>query len=432
MPPRRRLLAFLASVLLVLSFTACGGGSDDDAADGGGAGRSTTGDTAASTDDPASTEGDDDAAASTEGEDGGSDAPLEDPYDGYSSEVYDDGAAWICRPDLDDDVCRDLDVTELAPDGARTVQEREPAADPPVDCFYVYPTVSSDPGVNSDREFGPEDPEARTVVAQAAQYARSCRVFAPVYRQVTLAGLGSGSFAEGGPVAYEDVLDAWKTYVSQFSDGRGVVLIGHSQGAGLLSRLLAEEVDDEPAIRERLVAAHLFGTSVQAPEGAGVGGTFDAIGACSAPDDVGCLVTWSSYPATAPPVENAIFGGAGDEGQRSLCVDAVALLGREHATAIAPTQAPLVGGIEGTDDLETQFVALPDALDVACESTDGYDYLAVGIADEADPRPVAGLVTETLGPTWGLHLVDMTVALDDLVELAARQGAAFVGGGGGG
>lgn len=430
MVPRRRLLASLASAVLVLCLTACGGGSDDDAADGGRADRSTTGDDAASTDGDVgvSTDGDsDEAAPPSDGEAEDADEPLEDPYDGHSSKVYDDGAAWICRPDLDDDVCRDLDVTELGVDGTRTVEEREPAADPPVDCFYIYPTVSSDPGINSDRQFGPEDNEARTVVAQAAQYARSCRVFAPVYRQVTLAGLGSGGFAEGGPVAYEDVLDAWKTYISQFSDGRGVVLIGHSQGAGLLSRLLAEEVDGDPAVRERLVAAHLFGTSVEVPEGAEVGGTFEAIGACATPDEVGCVVTWSSYPATTPPVENAIFGGAGDDGQRSLCVDAVALLGRERATAVAPTQAPLVGGIEGTDELETQFVALPDALEVACESTDGYDYLAVGLADEADPRPVAGLVTETLGPTWGLHLVDMTVALDDLVELAARQGAAFVG-----
>jgi hypothetical protein len=36
------------------------------------------------------------------------------------------------------------------------------------------------------------------------------------------------------------VLDAWQTYVSEHNDGRGVVLIGHSQGTDYLKRLIAE------------------------------------------------------------------------------------------------------------------------------------------------------------------------------------------------
>ncbi|HEV7722283.1 MAG TPA: hypothetical protein VGO60_13415, partial [Iamia sp.] len=69
------------------------------------------------------------------------DEPQEvvDPYDGHTSEIYDEDASWICRPDLADDECRDLDVTVLNPDGTTTVEEREPAADPKIDCFYVYP-----------------------------------------------------------------------------------------------------------------------------------------------------------------------------------------------------------------------------------------------------------------------------------------------------
>ena len=130
-------------------------------------------------------------------------------------------------------------------------------------------------------EAGPDSPETQTVVAQAAQYARSCRVFAPLYRQVTLAGLGQGGFAEGGPIAYGDVLDAWQTYISQYNEGRGVIVIGHSQGAGLLSQLVAEEIDPDPALRDRLVAAHLFGTAVQVPEGELVGGTFQEVPGCS-------------------------------------------------------------------------------------------------------------------------------------------------------
>ena len=60
-----------------------------------------------------------------------------------------------------------------------------------IDCFYVYPTVSDDKSTNSDL---PIDPEERSIALyQAARYSQHCRVFAPMYRQVTLqAILGPG------------------------------------------------------------------------------------------------------------------------------------------------------------------------------------------------------------------------------------------------
>lgn len=409
-----RPLRVLLIALVALAIAACG--SDDD---GGGDATDTTTTTEAA---PAPS-----TDAPGEAPDEGADPSVTDPYDGYTSDVYGSDDTWICRPDLDDDACRDLDVTRIDASGERTVEARSPAEDPPIDCFYVYPTVSSDPGINSDLEVAPDDPEVQTVIAQAAQYAQSCRVFAPVYRQVTLAGLGAGGFAEGGEIAYDDVLDAWKTYVSQYSDGRGVIVIGHSQGAGLLRRLVAEEIDGTPEVQDRLVAAHLFGTAVQGPEGEGVGGSFTEIPACTEADEAGCVVTWSSYPTASPPVDGALFAKAEGDGQRALCVDAVGLLGREHGSAVVPVSAPLVGGIEGVDDVETRFVSLPDAVDVSCATTGVYDYLSVALTDPADTRPVGGLVEERLGPTWGLHLVDMSVSQDDLVELAARQGAAYDG-----
>ena len=52
-------------------------------------------------------------------------------------------------------------------DGTTEVQPHEAADDPPIDCFYVYPTVSLDPGGNSDMTAGPEE---RNVIR--AQFAR--------------------------------------------------------------------------------------------------------------------------------------------------------------------------------------------------------------------------------------------------------------------
>ena len=362
-------------------------------------------------------------------------APSAELYADHVSEVYGDEAAWICRGDLPDDECRDLDVTVIAPDGTRTVEERSPAADPPIDCFHVYPTVSLDPGPIADMTVAPGDNEVLTVVAQAAQFARSCRVFAPIYRQATVSAILEGDFAEVGATAYTDVVDAWKKYVSTWNDGRGVILIGHSQGMGHLKRLIADEVDDDEAVRSLLVAAYLFGGAIQVPPGEAVGGDFEHVPGCTAPDQTGCVVTWSTYAADRPAIPEAIFGRAGgdvfgeerDGSTRALCVDAVGLLGRDHATPIVPKGAPLIGGITGVEDITTRFATLPDALDVECDATERHDFLAARLADPDDPRPLDGLLVETLGAAWGLHLVDMTVALEDLVALAQRQGAAYAG-----
>jgi hypothetical protein len=35
------------------------------------------------------------------------------------------------------------------------------------------------------------------------------------------------------------------------------------------------------------------------------------------------------------------------------------------------------------------------------------------------------VVTQTLGPAWGLHLADVSIALGNLVDLVRQQGEAF-------
>ena len=65
-----------------------------------------------------------------------------------------------------------------------------------MDCFYVYLTVSDQQTLLATKA---KDPEIRSIALyQAARYSQHCRVFAPVYRQVTLAGLLGGD--QGGEI----------------------------------------------------------------------------------------------------------------------------------------------------------------------------------------------------------------------------------------
>ena len=68
---------------------------------------------------------------------------------------------------------------------------------PKIDCFYVYPTVSDQKGPNANLHI---DPEERSIALyQAARYSQYCRVFAPMYRQITVPALEAGQHRVPGP-----------------------------------------------------------------------------------------------------------------------------------------------------------------------------------------------------------------------------------------
>ena len=418
-PIRRGVAAVLAAALLL---AACSG--DDGADDDGGAGDDAAGE-----------------ASGTEATQGPAAAPLPADYEGYASEQYADDANWLCRPGLpaEADVCaRDLDATVVNADGTTEVQPHEPASDPPVDCFYVYPTTSFDETPNSDL-VPQEAEEIATVVNQAARLNATCRVFAPVYRQLTLGSIGGQG--GDGEMAYGDVVDAFKHYIANESDGRGFVLVGHSQGTGHLSTLIAEEIDDEPALRDRLVGAYLLGWAVGVPDGELVGGSFQNVPLCADDGEVGCVVTYASFRSTAPPPPNSFFGRPPGDGQVAGCVNPGSPSGGSATLqpyfSLEQPEGTLLGGTASavpfadparTAEVTTPFVTYPDLVEAECVAEGDYRYLELTVrGDPADPR--TDDIGGDLSPEWGMHLIDANVAMGDLVDLVSAQAEAYTGAG---
>lgn len=352
-----------------------------------------------------------------------------DPGDpGYVSPLY-DGQHWLCRPDQDDVCDGDLDLTEVAADGSERVVPFERAVDPPVDCFFVYPTTSLDPTVFADWEPGPE--EAFVATYEAARYQSVCRLYAPLYRQVTVMGLVSSTPADLD-AAYADVLDAWRHFLDQDSKGRPFLLIGHSQGTVHLARLIAEEIEGT-ALADRLVAAHLVGGFVEVPEGRDVGGSFASTPLCRDPSDTGCVVHYNTFRDTNPPGDDAFFGVAALPGREVACVNPAAPSGGDAPLqTILPNDAPLeVAALIGLQPgpfadprhapVSTPFYAMPGLIHGACARTaDGAAYLSVSVdGDATDPR--ADDIAGELLPGWGLHLVDVPLVMGDLVDLARAE-----------
>jgi hypothetical protein len=197
-------------------------------------------------------------------------------------------AEWLCRPEASPDPCAsDLDASIVTSTGARSLQPASAAANSPFDCFYVYPTVSEEEGPNADLTIQPA--ETDVAKAQAARFSSVCRVWAPMYRQVTLSALLTGGLAALN-TAYDSLFSDWQYYLQHLNAGRPFVLIGHSQGAAMLIRLIADQIDPNPSVRKRLVTAILAGGNLQVPTGKTVGATFNNIPLCTSTSMAGCVI----------------------------------------------------------------------------------------------------------------------------------------------
>jgi hypothetical protein len=330
---------------------------------------------------------------------------------------------WLCRPELTGNPCDgNLDATLVTRDG-RSVEPFTPAPDPPVDCFYVYPTVSRAKSTNAPLASAPEIVE--TARAQAARFASACKLYVPIYRQITALGLITGKISDQSAreLAHSDVVSAWHDYLLHYNHSRKVVLIGHSQGTLELTQLIQEEIDGNSAERERLLSALLIGGFVQVPPGQDVGGSFKHIPACRKPDQVGCVVAYNSYGSVPPP--DSIFGRPSGN-LEVLCVNPAAMAGGTgHPRPYIPTDtigAVAAARLGGVGAGRRGFIAFPDALTTGCRRQNGVNWLQVSVV--AGTSLPSTLLRPTLGPAWGLHRGDITLALGDLTALVAAQAKA--------
>ena len=345
--------------------------------------------------------------------------------------------AWLCLPTRQTACSKPLPTTALNPNGYGSAGVSTVSEKPKVDCFYVYPTVSRDAGLNSDLVAGGE--EELMAETQAARFSSACRVFAPIYRQMTLASIAA--YAAGtdvsaaGRIAYGDVRAAFRQYIKARSGGRPFVLIGHSQGSLILQQLIAQEIEPDPALRKRMLLAILPGYNLLVPRGKLVGGTLKRTPLCSRPGETGCVLSWVSFREKNVPPAGAIFGYADKPGMTIACTNPA----RPGATGWVPfdsywfarSSLPVAGGpiswsSEGPPP--SPYLRTEGLVSGRCVNEGARGYLSVRTnADPNDKRTdrIGGEVA-VLGmflPGWGMHLADMAIAQGDLVRQVAGLAA---------
>lgn len=203
--------------------------------------------------------------------------------------AYADPAQWYSRPGL----ARD-------PAGLRPAGLAAGGAPLPAAVFFIHPTSYFVPAHwNAPAGDANAERMARLMIGgMASAFNAAEALWAPKYRQATF-----GAFLADRPdrtraldLAYGDVREAFQTFLAIVPDGQPIVLVGHSQGALHLKRLLRDEVAGTP-LAGRIAAAYVIGWPVSLAH------DLPAMGlpACTAAGQPGCVQSWLSYAEPADP-----------------------------------------------------------------------------------------------------------------------------------
>jgi hypothetical protein len=166
----------------------------------------------------------------------------------------------------------------------------------------------------------------------------------------------------------------------------------------------------------------LIGGMVKVPPGAKVGGDLEHIPLCTSNRQQGCVVAFNSFGSAPPP--RSLFGRADRKRHLvSACTNPAALGGGAGWLMPYFPAGPYgrpetnVGGAGG---VTTLYAGYPHYLTAECKQNAGFVWLQV------TAHPVPGDVRRrtlptTLGPQWGLHVIDMNLAFGNLVSLVASE-----------
>jgi hypothetical protein len=296
------------------------------------------------------------------------------------------------------------DPSQWAPKGF------SPATKPVAAVFYVAPTTY----LRRERWNAPlDDAQANYYLRLFAQSQASAfngigPIWAPRYRQATFgAFLTSEADARRAlDFAYRDVAAAFDTFLAAIGPNTPIVLVGHSQGALQLTRLLSERVAGRPLAR-RIVAAYIVGwpisTVTDLPK-LGLPG-------CSRAGEAGCIVAWQSFAEPADPhmvqsLYDASIGldGRPRRGTPMLCVNP--LTGAIGGGAPASANS---GALVPTTDL-SDATLVPGRVPARCDQS---GFLLIG-------SPPAGFGRYVM-PGNNFHVYDMALFWMNLRnDVAAR------------
>ncbi len=323
------------------------------------------------------------------------------PQDGKPD--YSRPESWLSRPGLAKDPSR------WAPKGFAATETPKAAV------FYVSPTTF----LRRDRWNAPlDDQQANYYLRLFAQSQASAfngvgAIWAPRYRQATFgAFLTSDADAQRAlDFAYHDVAAAFDAFLAAVPPEQPIVLVGHSQGALQLTRLLSERVAGRP-LAHRIIAAYIVGWPISSVTDLPKLGLPD----CSTAGQAGCIIAWQSFAEPADPHmiqarydDSTGLDGHKRRGTAMLCVNP--LTGTPDASAPASANQ---GALVPTTDLDDATV-IAGRVPARCDRS---GFLLIG-------PPPAGFGRYVM-PGNNYHVYDMALFWANLRADVAARTATFL------
>lgn len=234
----------------------------------------------------------------------------------YDTTRYDTSSNWAAHPMKgSNDMILNPSYTIVEPDTVtKTYVSISYDTASNFDVFCIYGTVDPTPVNPNDAAIIPiDDPGYKfkaycAVLGEYSQYAQFGRIYAPYYRQVNMATFNIPDFSASNQIrqakildtAVTDVIGAFDFYMKHNNNGKRVILLGHSQGAILLTMMLRKFECDTGHFREYLDKIFLS-VLVGMESGPYVikntlsGGWLQNIPICVNPLDTACVMSWGTH-----------------------------------------------------------------------------------------------------------------------------------------
>ena len=148
--------------------------------------------------------------------------------------------------------------------------QKDSDGDKAVDVIHFYPTAYGTTMPTSDDLASIDDSGMRmgakySSSIQASVFEKSCNLYIPYYRQLTVRKLIE-SVNQGSEVlqyiAAQDIYRALDYYFENYNQGKPFILSGHSQGSVWVTVILEDYMKQHPEYLENMVAAYVIGYSV--------------------------------------------------------------------------------------------------------------------------------------------------------------------------
>ena len=325
---------------------------------------------------------------------------------------YNETSSWAALPTMQD-------AADLAPDGTSV---REAQAMARADVFYIHPTTYRG-GENWIQDISMTDvndwTDISVIARQASAFNGCCKVYAPRYRQATMASLSANddSGMRAYTLAYEDVLKAWHHYTENWNEGRPFIIASHSQGTLHAAKLLEEEIDGTPWA-DRMIAAYIVGIG----QNKGLfGRSLKQITLCTGATDTGCVISWNTFTRDGDPAPGVTrlkaryrerFGTS--DGEEVACWNPVSAT-LDGANVPASKNLGALPGAPAPGDPLTELPALTSGFGAECK--EGSLYTDMPLTDDFNLTLFGG---------GNLHMHDFDLFYENIrVNAVARTNAYF-------